>query len=135
MARETTKSGKLGDLARFTAALAANAAELPHLEGSRLRLDKVVVDAQDAAKQQAAFTAGKQEASKRLVTLVTEGQRLASGMRKLLAENYGVRSEKLAEFGLQPFRGRKVKKDQVTKDATGKTEPPAPPAAPAATNS
>ena len=37
MARETTKSGKLGDLSRFNAALAANAAELPYLEGARLR--------------------------------------------------------------------------------------------------
>ncbi len=128
MARETTNSGKLGDLGRFTTALAANAADLPHLEGSRLRLDKVVVDAQDAAKQQAAFTAGKQEASKRLAVLVTEGQRLASGIRKLLTENYGLRSEKLAEFGLQPFRGRKVKKDQPQKP-----EPPAPPPAPPAT--
>jgi len=132
MARETTKSGKLGDLTQFSAALAANAADLPHLEGSRHRLDKVVVDAQDAAKQQAIFTAGKQEATKRLVTLVTEGQRLATGIRKLLTETYGIRSEKLAEFGLQPFRGRKV----VKKGETGKPvkpEPPATPTAPPAT--
>ena len=130
MARETTKSGKLGNLTRFNAALAANAAELPHLESSRLRLDRTVTDAQEAAAQQAAFTASKQEASKRLATLVTEGQRLASGIRKLLTENYGARSEKLAEFGLQPFRGRKVKKDQPVKP-----EPPATPTAPLGTNS
>jgi hypothetical protein len=129
MARETTKSGKLGDLTRFTAALAANAQDLPHLEGSRLRLDRVVGDAQEAAKQQAFFTAGKQEASKRLESLVTEGQRLATGIRKLLTENYGIRSEKLAEFGLQPFRGRKV----VKKGETGKPEPPATPATPPVT--
>jgi hypothetical protein len=132
MARETTKSGKLGDLTRFTAALAANTADLPHLEGSRLRLDKVVGDAQDAAKQQAFFTAGKQEASKRLETLVTEGQRLATGIRKLLTQTYGIRSEKLAEFGLQPFRGRKlVKKGETGKP--GNPEPPATPTAPPAT--
>jgi hypothetical protein len=132
MARETTKSGKLGDLARFTATLAANAPELPHLEGSRVRLDQVVVDAQDAAKQQAAFTAGKQEASKRLTTLVTEGERLASGIRKLLAQNYGIRSEKLVEFGLQPFRGRPFRGRKVKKDQTEKPEPPATPTAPEA---
>jgi hypothetical protein len=129
MARETTKSGKLGDLTRFNDTLAANAQDLPHLEGSRLRLTKVVVDAQDAAKQQAFFTAGKQEATKRLETLVTEGQRLAAGIRKLLTETYGIRSEKLAEFGLQPFRGRKA----VKKNGTGKPEPPATPTTPPAT--
>ncbi|MEA2604471.1 MAG: hypothetical protein QOF89_5463 [Acidobacteriota bacterium] len=127
MARETMNAGKLGSLARFTAALAANAPELAHLEGPRLRLDKVVGDAQEVAKQQAAFVASKQDASKRLKTLVNEGQRLATGISRLLTENYGLRSEKLAEFGMQPFRGKKVKQE--------KPEPPAPPAAPHSTNS
>jgi hypothetical protein len=48
----------------------------------------------------------KQAASKELQTLLTEGQRLANGMRALLKEHYGIRSEKRAELGLQPFRGR-----------------------------
>ncbi|HEX9940853.1 MAG TPA: hypothetical protein VGG03_02455 [Thermoanaerobaculia bacterium] len=52
------------------------------------------------------MTASKQEASKRLRALLVEGQRIASGLRKFLKEHYGLRSEKLAEFGLQPFRGR-----------------------------
>ena len=127
MARETTNAGKLGELARFTAALAANAPELTHLEGPRLRLDSVVNNAQEIAKQQTAFAASKQDASKRLKTLINEGQRLANGIRKLLTENYGVRSEKLTEFGLQPFRGKKVKQE--------KPEPPASPTAPLGTNS
>jgi hypothetical protein len=127
MARETTNAGKLGELARFTAALAANAPELTHLEGPRLRLDNVVNNAQEIAKQQTAFAASKQDASKRLKTLINEGQRLANGIRKLLTENYGVRSEKLTEFGLQPFRGKKVKQE--------KPEPPASPTAPLGTNS
>ena len=32
---------------------------------------------------------------------------MATGVRRLVTENYGLRSEKLAEFGIQPFRGRK----------------------------
>ena len=121
MARETTFAGRLGDLGRVTAALAANAAELPHLEGVRLKLNVTLADAQDAAKQKAAFTASKQEASKRLRKQVTEGERLANGLRTLLKEHYGIRSEKLAEFNLQPFRGRVV---------TAKAKPPAPPEEP-----
>jgi hypothetical protein len=50
------------------------------------------------------------------------GRRLASGMPKLLQEHYGIRSEKLAELGLQPFRGRKPQ--------TPKSPTPSEPAAP-----
>jgi chromosome segregation ATPase len=115
-----TYSGTLGDLGRLVAALTANAAELPHLEGVRARLEKTVAEAQEMAKQQAALTASKQETSKRLKELLAEGTRMATGVSRLLTENYGLRAEKLAEFGLQPFRGRKVK------SATPEPEPPLP---------
>jgi chromosome segregation ATPase len=104
-----TYSGTLGDLGRLVAALTANAAELPHLEGVRARLEKTVAEAQEMAKQQAALTASKQETSKRLKELLSEGNRMATGVSRLITENYGLRAEKLAEFGLQPFRGRSVK--------------------------
>jgi chromosome segregation ATPase len=104
-----TYSGTLGDLGRLVAALTANANELPHLEGVRARLEKTVAEAQEMAKQQAALTASKQETSKRLKELLSEGNRMAAGVNKLVTENYGLRAEKLAEFGLQPFRGRSVK--------------------------
>ena len=38
-------SETIGDLARLTAALGANATELPHLEGVRGRLEKILADA------------------------------------------------------------------------------------------
>ena len=115
-----SQSGTLGDLSRLVAALTANAAELPHLEGVRARLEKMVSEAQEVAKQQAALTASKQEASKRLRELLSEGNRMATGVSRLITENYGLRAEKLAEFGLQPFRGRKVK------SATPEPETPPP---------
>jgi len=137
MSREKTVAGKLGNLARFTAALKANAPELAHLEGARVRLEEMFGEAQDIAKQQAAFVASKQEASKRLATLLVESQRLANGMRKLLTEKYGLRSEKLAEYGLQPFRGRKPRTLVRAKkaDRVDNPEPPASPAAPLDLNS
>jgi len=109
MAKQTSYSGMLGDLARLSDALTANAAEIPHLEGVRARLEKTVNEAQEVAKQQAALVASKQEASKRLKVLLAEGNRMATGVRRFLTENYGLRAEKLAEFGLQPFRGRRSK--------------------------
>jgi hypothetical protein len=50
--------------------------------------------------------AKKQDASQRLAKLLRNGQRVATGARKVLKAHYGVDSEKLAEFGVLPFRGR-----------------------------
>ena len=130
MARETTHAGVLGSLARLNAAMTANAPELAHLEGPRARLDNILTEAQEAAKQQAALVASKQEASKKLRTLLIEGQRVANGLRKLLTEHYGLRAEKLAEFGLQPFRGR-PRKDNPASPETPKTPQTPNPAVPA----
>src|SRR5262245_13285724 len=105
MARETTYSGILGELTRLNASLAANAAELTHIEGACTRLDKLVAQAQEVAKRQAALAASKQEASKELAGLLKAASRVATAIQKLLTEHYGLRSEKLAEFNLQPFRG------------------------------
>jgi type II secretory pathway component PulF len=114
MAKETTYAGMLGDLQKLVTALSANSGELTHLEGARAKLEKLLAQAQEVAKQQAAFTAGKQESSRQLKTLLTEGVRLANALRVMLKEHYGIRSEKLAEYGLQPFRGkaRKAKPEE-----------------------
>ncbi len=135
MNNETTYSGVIGELTRFTTAVAANGADIPHLDGPRGRLEKVLGEAQQVAQQQAALTASKQESSKRLKLLVVEGQRLASGLRKFLKEHYGTRSEKLAEFGLQPLRGRAPKAAPEAPQPptpTPSTAPPPPAAHPAA---
>jgi len=118
MAQETTYAGKLGGLTRLSTALAANSSDLAHLEGPRSRLDKILAEAVEVAKQQAAFTASKQEATKRLQTLISDGERVADGIRKFLKEHYGLRAEKLAEYGLQPFRGRSRKVSPEIPEAT-----------------
>jgi hypothetical protein len=127
MGSETTYSGVLGLLGWLSAALGANAEDLAHLDGARLRLEKLVGDSEGTARQQAAFTASKQDASRRLRDLLVEGQRPASGMTQFLQERYGARSEKLAEFGLQPFRSRKLRTAKSAEQPTAPT--PVPPAA------
>jgi hypothetical protein len=77
--RETTYAGVIGDLGQFITALAANAAELPHLEGTRAKIEKILADAQEVAKRQAALVASKQEASQETRKLLDEGRRLAPG--------------------------------------------------------
>jgi len=117
----------MGGLGRFSAAVNANAADLAHLEGARLHLEKIVADIEGITQQQAALTASKQEASKQLQKLLVQGKRVASGMTKFLQDHYGTRSEKLAEFGLQPFRGRKPRV------AKSPEPPPTPTPTPAST--
>lgn len=130
MAQETTYAGKLGGLTRLNTALAANASEIPHLAGPHNRLDEILKEAVEVAKQQAALTASKQEATRRLQTLLTEGDRVAEGIRKFLKQHYGLRAEKLAEYGMQPFRGRSRTVSPVkppeTPDSTKPTPTPAP---------
>jgi len=123
MGDETTYSGVLGELGRLGSALSANAEELVHLEGPRGRLDKIYSEAQQVAQQQAALTATKQEASKRLKVLLGEGKRVANGMSRFLREHYGTRSEKLTEFGLKPFRGRAPKAAPGTPEPTSTLAP------------
>jgi hypothetical protein len=105
MSKETTYAGMLGYWQRFLAALIANP-DLAALEPWRTKLANLLAEGVELSQQQAAFAAGKQETSKRLQAVLAEGNRLATAIRKLVADQYGVQAEKLTEFGIQPFRGR-----------------------------
>jgi hypothetical protein len=120
--KQKTQAAVLGVLTRLNAALEANAGELSHLEGTRLRFANLVSEALEASRAQAALAADKQEVSQRLALFLNEGLRLATGLNRLLKEFYGVGSEKLTEFGLQPFRGR----SRRSKPEVPGTPPPPP---------
>jgi hypothetical protein len=85
-------------------ALAANLADLPHLEAHLVRLDALKSEVQDLTAKQASLAASKQEVSKLLAALINEGQKLLTFLDVGIRQHYGNRSEKLVEFGLQPFR-------------------------------
>jgi hypothetical protein len=123
MSKETTQKGKLGDLQRLLSSLTANSADLAHLEPARARFAEVLAQAQEAADQKAVHTAAKQEATLSLKTAISNCERLANMLRLGVKQHYGIRSEKLAEFGLLPFRGLKTKPDAE------KPEPSVPPPA------
>ena len=106
---ETTRSGKLGEWQRLKAALLMNQAELPELENQSAQFETFLGQAEDLFQSQAALAASKQKASQQLTGLMLECQRLATVLRFSLKQHYGPGSEKLTEFGLQPFRGRKPK--------------------------
>ena len=126
MARQMPYAGALGTMQRLAASLEANRADLAHIEVSLTQFATVVAQSQEIAKQQAALTAAKQEASRQLQVLVDDGLRLATLLRVALRQHYGIRSEKLAEFGLQPFRGRKTKSPAPEAPEPPVTEKPVP---------
>lgn len=107
MSKESTYVGQLGDVQQLMAKLSANIAEIPHLEGSLQQLGALSEKAQEAFQRQAALTASKQEATRELQAALASAMRLAHVLRLAVKQHYGIRAEKLAEFGMQPFRGRK----------------------------
>ena len=100
------KDTRVGRLQRLLARLTSNREELQHLEPSRARFEALFAQIQEAADRQALHTASKQEASQQLNTHLTEAERLATVLQLAVKQHYGIRAEKLADFGLQPFRGR-----------------------------
>jgi hypothetical protein len=114
-------------------ALAANSMELPHLEGHRQIAVSMLTEMKDLTAQQASLTAAKQDISKRLETLKDEGRKLLTFVDVGVRQHYGTRSEKLVEFGQQPFRSqpriRVVGEDgkPLAKRPPAPPQPPAPP--------
>jgi hypothetical protein len=129
MTREVTQRGKLGELERLVTALANNSDDLPQLQGSRITLEELLDQARAAFSNQAAHTAAKQTASRQLEVSLTEGMRLATVLRGAVKSHYGIRAEKLAEFGIQPFRGRPAPPVEGPKEPAPPPaeEPPIPP--------
>jgi hypothetical protein len=126
MAREKTVQGKVGKLQRLLARLNGNRPELQHMEPSLVRFEGLFGQIQAAADRQALHTAGKQEASQDLRNFLAEAERLATILQLAVKQHYGIRAEKLADFGLQPFRGRKRKASAKPAPEPTAPEPSAP---------
>ena len=113
MSKETTYAGILGEWERWTTALLGDGSSLGHLEVPRADLEALTVRGKELIQKQSELTASKQDTSKELRKLIIEGQRLATVLRFAVRQRYGIDSEQLAKFGLQPFRGRRRKTDEL----------------------
>ncbi|HEY2740385.1 MAG TPA: hypothetical protein VGK45_18380 [Thermoanaerobaculia bacterium] len=109
MAQDQSYSEMLGIWQRLLEAFVANTGDLGHLEVPRAKLATLYSKAVDITTQQAAFKASKQESSQQIKQIAADGRRLATLLRSGVKEHYGPKAEKLTEFGVQPFRGRKAK--------------------------
>jgi len=104
-------------------ALAANAAELVHVEPKRVRFDELQVLADDLTAEQASLKARKQEISRRLGEVVKEESALSAFLDAAVKQHYGNRAEKLTEFGLQPLRRRsQAQQEEPVKPASTQGE-------------
>lgn len=106
MSQETTQAGLLGDWQKLLKSFEENPDDLSYLEVPRVKLAGLVTRAIEINHQQAAMAASKQVASKELQAIFAEGRRLATSLRRMVQDRYGIGSEKLTEFGMLPFRGR-----------------------------
>jgi hypothetical protein len=115
--RETRQSDVIKKWQNLVSALAANIGDLEHLSTRFTKLQDILAESISVLQEQAAARASKQDASRRLEGLLSEGQKVATFLNVGIREHYGNRNEKLAEFHLQPLRGRRP---------AVKTEPPPP---------
>lgn len=123
MKKEKSVQGRMGKLQRLLARLNGNREELDHLEPTRVRFETMLAQIAEAADRQAQYTAGKQEASRQLQIFLTEGERLATILTLGVKQHYGIRAEKLADFGVQPFRGRRIQKSSAPEPEPSTPEP------------
>jgi hypothetical protein len=103
-----TSIAVIGEGEVLLTSLGENAADFQHMEGSRQELQGLVDQAKVLVKEQAAYTASKQDTSKRLLGILKQIRSLLNLLRIGIKQRYGNDSEKLAAFRLQPFRGRKA---------------------------
>ena len=87
-------------------ALAANLKDIRHLADPLAKLDGMLKLLRQLLAEQSRLTARRQEISRRIEDLAINAQKLLTFVDVGVREHYGNRSEKLAEYGLQPFRSK-----------------------------
>ena len=121
-------NNETGEWEHLSTTVAANAADLAFLEGTRTRLVTVTEGARAMRVRRTDLRAQLQQTSRDLEAFMDEGRDLATRIRNGIRTQYGLKAEKLLAFGMQPRRPQKKKEDK-------KKKPPEPAqTAPAASN-
>jgi len=102
---------------KVNTSVTANAFDLGHLQDHNGQLGAKAERMRVLSAEQAALTARKQLVTAEMQQLFREGQTLLDYVQTGVRQHYGLRSEKLLEFGIRPIRG---------KSRPPKTEPPPP---------
>ena len=110
MPRETFSS-LMGTGDHLVVTIQANSADLAHLEEARVQLLNLMEGAKAASVRQDTVRALFLQATRDLEKAMVDTREVITRLRNGLRNQYGLRSEKLAEFGMQPRRApaRKAK--------------------------
>jgi hypothetical protein len=123
----TPISQTLGALSKLATLVTPEAtAELSYAEVARERLTGMIDELNRLIAERAFHQARKQEATQRINQLLDDGRRTASALRVYLKEHLGPGNEELAAFGIQPFRGRKKRRNAESAEASSPSIDPAP---------
>ena len=122
MAEERLYMNAVNGWDQMASSLTANNDQVAHLEVSLPGLRERSQRARSLYAQYAAMRAAKQEIWRELQQVLEEGDATMRYLKEGVRAHYGKRSEKLVEFGVQPFRGVKRKS---AKDSTAPDVPPA----------
>ena len=116
MAEERLYMNAVNGWDQMASSLTANNDQVAHLEVGVPKLQERSQRARSLYAQYAAMRAAKQAIWKELQQVLEEGEAEMRYLREGVKAHYGKRSEKLVEFGVQPFRGikRKSAKDSVS---------------------
>ena len=97
----------------------------PGFEDLRVRLESAFESAKNALAQQALMRSQLQQATRDLESFMADGKEAFSRLRLVVKGRYGLKAEKLAEFGLQPLRPPQKSKAKETPPEEGRSTPQA----------
>lgn len=106
-----TLSALMGQGDHLLVTIQANSTDLAHLEDTRSQLAGALDVAKAASVRQDTVKSLFQQATRDLDKAMADAQELITRLRNGIRTKYGLRSEKLTEFGMQPrrFAGKRVK--------------------------
>lgn len=103
----------------------ANSADLAHLEETRLELAGAMDVAKAASVRQDTVRSLFQQSTRDLEKAMADTRELITRLRNGIRTKYGLRSEKMTEFGMQPRRAP-VRKPKEAKEKPAPVPQPAP---------
>lgn len=122
MAVERRYLNRINGWSHVAAGVSANPQGTEHLQPGSVRLEGLHTEATRLSVQQAALTTAKQEVTKKLQEVLREGDALADFLRTGARAHFGPDSEKMIEFGMQPYRGRKLSPEALAKRAESRAK-------------
>ncbi|HYX24011.1 MAG TPA: hypothetical protein VFC23_07640 [Thermoanaerobaculia bacterium] len=122
-----TNLDETGEWDHLSATVDVNKADLGFLEPHHAQLMAAREAAKAAMIRQDAFKSQLQQATRDLEKAMGDGREAATRVRNGIRAQYGLKAEKLAEFGLQPRRKpQKAKKQAKPAPTPGPVAQPAP---------